>query len=131
MKKVTILTMLLVLLAMMGCRRSESNGKIDGFWRVASIETRSDGNVKEVGNLYIGVQLELFQLKNAGVTGVMNYEKNSDVLVVDFKNPNPVPMSALNSYGIYENPVTFDVKFTRHNEMLLTTKETIITCHRY
>lgn len=123
--------MLLVLLAMMGCRRSESNGKIDGFWRVSSIENRADGEVRELGDLFIGIQLELFQLRNVGVTGVMNYEKNSDVLVVDFKDPNPVPMSALNRYGIYENPVTFKVDFTRHNEMLLTTKETIITCHRY
>ena len=131
MKKITIIAMLLAMLAIVGCRRSDSNGKIDGFWRVASIETRADGDVREVGNLFIGIQLELFQLRGNGVTGVMNYDKKDGWLVVDFKDPNPAPMNVLRSYGIYENPETFQVDFTRHNEMLLTTDETIIKCHRY
>lgn len=120
------------MLAMIGCQRSDSNGKIDGLWRVASIETRDDGKVQDVGNLFIAIQLELFQLKERdAVTGVMDYDRKDGRLAVDFRDPNPAPTEILRKYGIYENPVTFQVDFTRHNEMLLTSKETIIKCHRW
>lgn len=136
MKKITIIAFLIAMVALMGCNRSKSNGKIDGFWRVNTIENREDGQITEVGNRYFSVQLELFQLRNPVVTGVMNYEKNSDKLIVDFRDPNPedpkngVP-GKLALYGIMENPVTFDVAFPHHDEMVLTSDETIIRCQRW
>lgn len=131
MKKVTLIAMLLAMLALVGCRRSDSNGEIDGFWRVVSYENREDGKVTEVGNRYIGIQLELFQLKSPTVTGVMDYDKKDGKLVVDFRDPNPVPAGNLEQYGIFENPAVFDVDFPSHKEMQLTTSKTIIKCQRW
>lgn len=131
MKKITLLTLIIItLLAAAGCRRSKSNGKIDGFWRISTIEMTQTGEIKHPEDYFIRTQLEITQWPGLG-TGEINYNKKEGKLGIDFRDPANPSAEKLGYYGIKSNPTVMDVEFPRHNKMLLHTDDAIITCYRY
>ena len=81
MKKITLLTLIIItILAAAGCRRSKSNGKIDGFWRISTIEMTQTGEIKHPEDYFIRTQLEITQWPGLG-TGEINYPYLKHMLV--------------------------------------------------
>jgi hypothetical protein len=132
MKKILYILMVAVMMvAIGGCRRASDNGAIDGYWRVVGIEDLSTGEELNVGtSRFFAIQLELMQLSSTSgecstLTGVMAYDKDNELLSVDFKGANK---NALALFGIYEDPITFTVVRASSKTLMLRTSRTLITC---
>ncbi len=124
----------LVLATLSGCRRASHNGKLDGLWRVDTIEyVQPDGTttVTNPTDLFYGVNLELFQIDTPGptYTGEISYDKGGSTLGVRFTG-NPGSTELL-SYGVPSNPVMFDIVKLDSKHLVLKTNTTVVTCRRY
>lgn len=132
MKKVIIIAITALLLTIFaGCRRVSHNGAIDGHWVITAIETTADGSVRHPRSFTVNIQDELFQLRGAQVlTGEISYDEGAHKLGVDFRPADEVSPANLQEYGIWSNPVVFDVDVNRRH-LILKTPESVITCKRF
>lgn len=121
------------------CRRWSHHGDLDGFWQIQEITYTQDGVKVKAGQTvtmperYISINLELMQLQYNGssivATGVINYDRKGGVLTVDWPyNPKP---SLLQDFGIFENPVRFDVEKVDSKRLVLRSPGAIVTCRRW
>lgn len=139
MKKIIyLLFAVFMLTAAAGCRRASHNGSIDGNWRLVQVEILSTGEIIETdpeNEYFIAINLELMQLRGRGITtnpfctGIMDYDRDAGRLAVDF--PNKPPMKQLAEFGIFENPVVFQVEEASHKALVLRTPQSVITCRRF
>ena len=135
MKKIICLLAVILLLAS-GCRRASHNGKLDGFWRVETVEylnAASGDSVAHPQNRFICIDLELFQLQEHGgiqATGVMDYSKGKHLLKVDFPYFEAGGSPLLERFGIMENPVTFLVSASGE-KLVLSSTSTVVRCRRF
>lgn len=122
-----------------GCRRTSHNGDIDGFWRVVSVEQIANGTtipkdtVIYPTNLFYCINLELMQLQplSAEFTGVMNFSERNRKLTVEFpKRPEGATGWEMQRFGIWTNPVTFEVNAGK-SHLVLRTPESVIKCDRF
>lgn len=138
MKKALYLLILCVLIGT-GCRRTSHNGDIDGFWRVVSVEQIANGTtiLKDTviypEDLFYCINLELMQLQplSYDYTGVMNYSERDRRLTVEFPKQAEGPTGwQMQKFGIWTNPVTFEVNAGR-SHLVLRTPESVIKCDRF
>lgn len=128
-----ILMLLLAIVAILpSCRRASHNGKLDGQWRITQIERVAEQTTDIPDRLFININLELVQLvRNGGsqVTGEISYSKGGDTLGMEF--PSNPSAATLRNYGIYSNPVTFDVAKLDRKTLVLESPEAVIICERF
>lgn len=138
-KTIYMLLALLLLTVGSGCRRTSHNGDLDGNWRVKAITVTSTGTTEDLGdNYFIAINLELMQLRAPGmsqtqattVTGVMDYDEDAGRLTVDFPKNDRKGDQNLERFGIYSNPVTFQVSVSSRN-LVLKSPESVIECRRF
>lgn len=123
------------------CRKTPINGDLDGHWQIMSVEWVSDGSdVSPLLRSYICINLHIMQLRNVSLSedpgsvfsGNMYYDKAESKITVDFPyNTSPNQVDQLHPWGIYTNPVTFDIVKLDGKQLVLRTPETFITCRRY
>lgn len=125
-----------VLIMAVGCRRVSHNGKLDGNWRVETVELfKESGMVKQDSlfhpeDRYIAFQLELVQIRPNLHTGIITYDDKSGQLSMEFpKEPSSLPKVFLD-YGICENPVTFTVE-ADSKHLVLKNASAVVTCRRW
>lgn len=139
MKKKNIITSLLLAVvsllavsALPSCRRASHNGKLDGFWKVVEIyDVQTGETIIPDPTPYMSFQLELVQLRCAlgWQTGTISYDKGGGTLGLNF--PYNPPESYLSIFGIYENPVVFDIETLDHKRLVLANDRSVITCERF
>lgn len=127
-----------------GCNKMPINGKLDGNWQIMQIELPAeDGTyVATVPELrrYFNISLHVFQMRyvTAGESpgraesGNLSYDKKEGRFTVDFPyNTDAGGMKWLEPYGVYSNPVTFEILRLDSKNLVVRTPESIITCRRY
>ena len=122
-----------------GCRRVTNNGKLDGNWRIVTIEDLETGSVADVAYVggdsrFIDIQLEIFQLRSYGsrpllVTGEMRYEKGGSEVGVTFQKA--ATLSSLEYFGIPEREVVMKIEQLDSKMLKLRTPKTPVTCRRF
>lgn len=116
------------------CRRATHNGKIDGLWRVEEIEKfNSQSGESEVvtpENLFIAVQLELFQICTPWpyMSGEMTFDNDNKLSVRFTGDFNDAEFW---NYGVPSNPVTFTIETLNSKRMILRTDRSLISCRRF
>ena len=116
-----------------GCQKSSINGDLDGKWQILEIETE-DGvkNIKD-DQLYYNFYLHVCNLSYYGgifTVGNLNYDNNE--IRMDFPYINtPTGRDALADYGIYSNPVEFEVFYIDKNRLVMGNDESIITLRKF
>lgn len=115
------------------CRRASDNGKIDGYWKIQEIYYIADGYSVYPQNLFIAIQLELFQLQKpdptAALTGVLTYEKGSDEISVDFRN-NPSYEQLVN-FGLSSPQTVLHIDKADGKHLVLTSPIAKISCRKW
>lgn len=121
------------LLTLGSCRRADSNGKLDGFWKIYEIYYIADGITVNPESEFIAVQLELMQLQSNNprytLTGVLSYSKGADSFSVDFRS-NTSP-ELLYNFGFGERQNTVHIDHLDNKKMILSTSVAQITCRKY
>ena len=131
----------LMLTAFGSCRKAPINGKIDGQWQIMSVEWLEDGrDLTPLLRSYIDINLHVMQLRNVAqaeyagslYSGNMVYDKTASTITVDFPyNLEGTALLALQPWGIYTNPVTFEIIKLDGKQLILKTPQTLVTCRRY
>ena len=134
MRSLLVLAGVMLLFAAGSCRRASHNGKIDGNWKVLTIETLATGEVTDYSRsqVFIAINLELMQLRSGtfgSYTGIIDYDKGDHRLAVEF--PDITGADQLRTYGIDENPVVFTVEKANSKRLRLRTSTKLITCRRF
>lgn len=118
------------------CRKASDNGKLDGQWQIMSIEELPSGEIKTLDQqLYICLNLHVMHLtNNEGVccSGNMTYDKSGGKLSCDFPyDTTSESIKGLRQWGIYSNPVNFEVVELNGKKLVLKSDASIITCRRF
>lgn len=134
MKKYLLIILTLGMLLATSCRRSTDNGKIDGLWRIDTIEyTGENPRTINPDNLFFAAQLELFQLcapsPVSKATAMMTYSEKEGTLGLEFPD-NPEP-TLLMKFGIPSNPCVLRVEHISSKHLVLKTSGTVISCTHY
>ena len=140
---------LVCLLAMMltGCKlENSSNGKLDGYWKLTSIEdTAVPENSIDLRNasIFWCVQKNLIVVRDNEETSVHEYVfrfhqtddelRLSDAQLYDKKigNTTVEDISVLSKYGIYNQPETFHIDRLKSGKMILSTSDHRLTFEKF
>lgn len=127
MKKALIL--IITIFALISCRNSLINGKLDGMWQLMKIEKENgeDLNTKE-DRIYYNVQLHLISLTKIGVAeyiGRFNHVQDS-LFIYDFRvdknNATLATKEELAPFGLNEVSERFEVEKMDSKDMVLKSK---------
>ncbi len=129
------------LISVSSCRKAPINGKLDAQWQIMKIEHTEDATERIPDRRsYIDINLHVVNLRNvlenesagAVIAGNLNYDKNASTITMDFPyNKEGSKLAAMQSWGIYSNPVTFRIVKLDSKELILKSSETVVTCRRY
>lgn len=129
------LGLVLGLIILVGCRKASDNGKIDGQWQIMGIENLETGKTTvPYPRRYIAINLHVVQLtdiKGVQYSGNMRYDKTGETLYWDFPWNKPERDPALESWGIYTNPVEAHILKLDNKSLVLKTPQTVIICRRF
>ena len=124
-----------------GCRKAPINGKLDGQWQIMKIELTDDGTVTTPEwRAYIDINLHVVNLTTVTtaevqgdrVCGNLIYDKSASTMTLDFPyNTEGSKLERLKVWGIYSNPVTFDIVKVNGKELVIRSARSIVTCRRY
>lgn len=123
-----------ILLLFPSCRRTSDNGKIDGLWRIDTIEYFEPGQTPSTihpEGFLIAVQLELLQLDNQNpvATAIISYSKGDKSIGLDFPyNPDP---ELLRKFGIMENPCVLQIETLNSRHLVLASSSSRVRCTRF
>ena len=114
------------------CTKRPINGNLDGQWKVLEVSPSPEKTViKE--NIFYNFQLHVCQLTYYGgyfSDGILNFD--GKILTLDFPYElTEEDILIFRQYGIYENPVTFEVSFPDKKTLLLKNESSIILCQKY
>lgn len=138
---IALLFGIVTLISLPSCRKAPINGKLDAQWQIMKIEHIEDG-VEQIPALrtYVDINLHVVNLRNvtqsenagAVIAGNLNYDKDAATVTMDFPyNTEGGKLLALQSWGIYSNPVVFHIVKLDGKQLILKSSESIITCRRY
>lgn len=122
------------------CRKTPINGKLDAQWQIMKIEYLEDAEEwAPAQRRYIDINLHVVNLRSvsenessgAVIAGNLNYDKGTSIVTMDFPYNTGNSASALQSWGIYSNPVVFHIIKLDGKELIMKSSETIVTCRRY
>lgn len=114
------------------CSKMPVNGKLDGQWQLMSIE--SEGVVQQPDErIYICFNLHvvnLTDLHNNVYAGNLHYA--DEKVSMDFPYMEDAwGRRELAKWGIYENPIVFEVKSLTNKQLILQSSENVITLRRF
>jgi len=123
---------------------SSPNGKLDGYWKMASIDSIESGNILNLDNeLYFwAFQNKLLQLVDRGhknATFLLRFEKSGKTLTVTdpYRHKSQledVPVedpSTMKAYGIKHAEEDFTIKKLSNSTLILENEEIRINFKRY
>lgn len=116
-----------------GCDKASINGDLDGRWQILEISTYNNPeNIKD-RQLYYNFYLHVCILSYYGgefTAGNFVYENNRIRLHFPYINSSE-GMKLLNRYGIFSNPVTFEILYLSKNKLILQDGEITITLRKF
>lgn len=133
MKRI-ILSLLLVCSMFISCDKMPMNGDLDGMWKIVEIEHNGIVQNTEDDDLYMSIQLKLFQLSTIPLNYVYGYFEHKDNKIhfwqFSYYSNNEstaddntrIPESDkefLKKWGYYSLDETFEVEKLNRNELIL------------
>ncbi|MCH5226488.1 MAG: lipocalin-like domain-containing protein [Muribaculaceae bacterium] len=113
------------------CQKEPINGNLDGLWEVMSVTPQPQQFVDSriFYSFYLHtVQLSVFD--EVYMNGNMQYDGST--LTMDFPTATPdYDYKIMKQYGIFTNPVTFDVEFPSKGQMILSNASTTVTLRKF
>lgn len=137
---IALLFGIISLISLPSCRKTPINGKLDAQWQIMKIEYLEDAEEwTPEQRRYIDINLHVVNLRSvsenessgAVIAGNLNYDKGTSTVTMDFPYNTGNSVFALQSWGIYSNPVFFHIIKLDGKELILKSSETIVTCRRY
>lgn len=116
-----------------GCRKMPVNGDLDGQWQVMDVYPAPEEEIiKE--RLYYCFSLHTCQLSayDMGVwrSGKLIYD--NDYLYLDFPDSDSPEIAAtLKQFGIFNNPVKFQVEYIDKNKLILKDGEVTVSLRKF
>lgn len=115
-----------------GCAKAPLNGHLDGEWEVMNINPAPPVYGQETRRFF-SFQLHVCQLTSYGqwfTHGSLEYDYPHMKLSFPYIDSD-WQEKILQQYGIYSNPITFDVKFEGDRFMTLSNEEVTITLKKF
>lgn len=125
---------IVIALGASSCQKSPINGDLDGQWQIMSVEPEpSDMIIDE--NLYYCFSLHVCQLTyygNGYTSGILAFDGNSISLSfpnLDMNNDRNIKL--LRQYGIYSNPVVFQVDYLDKDKLIMKSEESRVILRKF
>lgn len=129
---ILILSTLFCLTSFVGCRKAPMNGNLDGQWEVVEVIPAPEKIVID-RRLFFNFQLHVCQLTYyEGFFQDANMIYDGSTLWLEFPfAESPSHLAGLQQYGIYSNPVIFNVEFPKKDQMILSNEESIVLLKKH
>ena len=121
-----IIPSLLCIALFTACEKQPINGKVDGFWKLKSIETDKKESYPE--SIFYAIQLHSIEMSNkSNGTSIIGdfFYKNDCIIVSNFTYPHsgkPVSHPDLANFGITHTPDTFNLEKVSKSAMIWQSK---------
>ncbi len=117
-----------------GCQKSPINGDLDGQWQICEVSPASPEEILK-GKLYYCFYMHTCQLTSPGYTIARgNFTFNGETISIDFPTDGEDIVTAIPSihqYGIYSNPVTFNIVHLDSKKLVIENSDATITLRKY
>lgn len=130
----SIVYLLVLSFFMGGCAKAPKNGNLDGMWEVMEVFDGTESMIPEK-RIFYNFSLDVCQLTyyGAGATftyGIVTYE--DDILMIDFPSSlGEYAIETLKDYGIFSNPVIFNVNFPSKTRMILSDGDIKVSLRKF
>ncbi len=124
-----------ILLINTGCNKYPINGDLDGQWQVMEV-TPEPSEIVYPERLYMCFSLHVCQL-TGHIEGVhakanMRFDQKKRTLYLDFPYiETEESLARLKQYGIYSNPVTFQVEKLNSSKLILRDNDVVVTLRKF
>lgn len=116
-----------------GCQKASINGYLDGRWQILEFESGSEIESVKDQQLYYNFYMHVVNLSAYGgdiTDGNMLFKDN--ILWMEFPYINTIDgMEKLGRYGIFSNPVEFEVLTLNKNTLILKEGDLLITLRKF
>ena len=132
LQKFILCGILIIIMNFNGCTKAPINGNLDGEWEVMDV-VPSPPSWDHETRFFMSFYMHVCQLTIYGypfTQGNMRYDDNTISLDFPFIK-TPEEQLQLMQYGIYSNPVTFNVEFHGKYKMTLYNDESTITLRKF
>lgn len=117
-----------------GCQKSPINGDLDGQWQICDVTPAPQEEILK-SKLYYCFYMHTCQLTSPGYTIVRgNFTYDGNTIMIDFPSYDDEKESIIASmkqYGIYNNPVTFNVKYLDSEKLIIENQDATITLRKF
>lgn len=115
-----------------GCTKDSINGHLDGRWQIMEISNQPDINMKD-RQLYYNFYLHVCNLSGyGGVFAEANLLYRDERITLSFPYlKTPEAINKLQNYGIYSNPVSFEVVTLTRNRLVMKDGDITITLRKF
>ena len=115
-----------------GCQKAPINGNLDGFWQVMSVSPQPEDPEIDL-RAYYGFYMHVCSLTFYDfdfMKGNMRFD--GDTLWMEFPLvENEWQTRVLRQFGIYTNPVLFNVEYLDKNKMILKDGDVTVTLRKF
>lgn len=123
--------LLIVSIGLAGCQKKPINGDLDGQWEV--MEVYPSPSYDSGQRLFYNFSLHVCSLTMYGsqfTVGTLSYDNN--VIYLDFPDAySQSSVKKLEEYGIYSNPVSFNVEFEGKKRLVLSNDDSTIILRKF
>lgn len=117
-----------------GCQKSPINGDLDGQWQICDVTPSPQEDIIK-GKLYYCFYMHTCQLTSPGYTIARgNFTYDGETIMIDFpSNDDDIETAfpSIHQYGIYTNPVTFNIRFLDSKKLILENSDATVTMRKY
>ena len=119
-----------LLILCVSCQKAPINGHLDGRWQILEIEIDKElSNVKDQ-QLYYNFYLHVCNLSSYGEQyefAEANLHYEDDIIYLDFPYVDTLDQTEyLQQFGIYSNPVVFEVEYIDKKKLIIKEGDNII-----
>lgn len=128
-----LLPLLMAILTLGGCQKSPINGELDGQWQILSVTPEAPEKVTDE-NLYMNFSLHVCQLsyRTGGCWQTANLSFDGSSITLNFPYAdNELSDKFLKQYGIYRNPVTFEVVELNNKNLVLRDGNVTVSLRKF
>ena len=132
MKKLVIFLLFISVFILAGCQKTPINGDLDGEWEVMEVYPDPPKWDKDL-RIFYNFSRNVCQLTVYGgpfTLGNLTYGDDRMELYFPFIHSESQILQ-LKQYGIFTNPVSFDVYFESKTRMILSNEETTVVLRKF
>ncbi|MCH5229180.1 MAG: lipocalin-like domain-containing protein [Muribaculaceae bacterium] len=124
---------LVIVLIIAGCQKAPINGDLDGRWQILTIETEEGVFDVKDRQFYYNFYMHVCNLSvYGGIITEANLLYEDDRIFLNFPYiETPEEYFHLTEFGIYSNPVEFQVLYIDKKGLVMQSEESLITLRKF